>query len=710
MKQIVQSLSDGRISLVDVPRPAVPAMSICLRVRSSLISSGTERLLLDFGKANWLEKARQQPDKVRMVADKVKADGLLPTIESIRAKLRSPIAAGYSNAGVVVECGSGVIAFKPGDRVISNGPHAEVVTVPANLCAKIPDGVSDDEAAFGVVGSIALHAIRLIEPQLGECVVLTGLGLIGLMAVQMLRAAGCRVLGVDFDGEKLRLAERFGAEVVNLSAGEDPVRRAERFSNGRGVDAVIIAAATKSHEPVHQAALMSRRRGRIVLAGVTGLHLARDDFYKKELSFQVSCSYGPGRYDPRYEAGGQDYPLHYVRWTAQRNFETVLDMLATRQLDVRPLITHEFAFDQAGDAYALLQSGEPHIAVLLKYPDGGAEHCSQLLDRCIALSGPPAPKPAPVRIGCIGAGNYATKTLLPAFRAAGAGLEVLVSNTGLTAAHAGRSFGFRHASSDPDRVFADREIDTVVIATRHDSHARYVCKALSAGQNVFVEKPLAITDEELDAIERAYGDAVRGGSAPRLMVGFNRRFAPQVVKMRALLSNVREPKSIIVRVNAGQIPADHWTRDAAIGGGRIVGEACHFIDLIQFLIGTAAVRVEAIRPGGGSGGPGDSVSAMLDFEDGSIGSLHYITSGHKSLSKERVEVFCAGRVLILDNFRRLTAFGWPGFSGMRMWRQNKGAAEMVAAFVSAIRSGAPSPIPFEGIMQVSRITLRIAGN
>jgi predicted dehydrogenase/threonine dehydrogenase-like Zn-dependent dehydrogenase len=709
MRQILQSLSNGRTTLADIPIPAPLRNHLLISTHVSLVSAGTERMLLEFGKSSWIEKARQQPDKVRLVADKIKTDGLLPTIAAVRSKLGQPLPLGYSGAGVVLECGPDVAGFKPGDRVVSNGPHAEVVSVPANLCARIPDTIPDEEAAFAVVASIALQGIRLAEPTLGENFVVTGLGLIGLVTVQLLRANGCRVLGLDFDREKIALAERFGAETLNLSSGADPLLAAERFSRGRGVDAVLITAATKSNEPVHQAALMSRKRGRIVLVGVTGLKLSRDDFYKKELSFQVSCSYGPGRYDAAYERRGQDYPIGYVRWTAQRNFEAVLDMMANGHLSVDPLITHRFPFDKAEAAYSLILSDQPHLGILLHYSRSSEGTGIGNRGRTLALQSKRAPHAGAPRIGCIGAGGYATKVLLPAFAAAGAELEVLVSTGGISAAESGRKFGFRHASTDPGRVFSDPSIDTVVIVSRHDSHAEYVCEALRRGKNVFVEKPLALTHEQIDAIESSVREAYGSGLSPLLMIGFNRRFAPSVVKMKAMLTALNQPKTVVITVNAGAIPMDHWTQQPS-DGGRIVGEGCHFVDLLRFLIGEPAIEFRAFRTVGPDGPSADTVSFTIAFKDGSVGTVHYVSTGHRSFPKERVELFCGGRILQLNNFRTLKAFGWPHFRNFRQWRQDKGANRMVSAFLAALKSGTAAPIALEEILEVSRLSIDISNN
>jgi predicted dehydrogenase len=451
---------------------------------------------------------------------------------------------------------------------------------------------------------------------------------------------------------------------------------------------------------------MCRKRGRIVLVGVTGLELSRADFYEKELTFQVSCSYGPGRYDPAYEEAGHDYPAGFVRWTEQRNFEAVLDLMAAGTLDVKPLISHRFDVDEAGKAYDLLASGEPSLGILLRYAGhaGGHESAAQLRTRTVRLSGAAAlgrqtSHATPV-VGVIGAGNYAGRVLIPAFKRAGAALHTLVSAGGVTATYHGGKQGFEQASTDAAAVLASADVDTVVIATRHDSHASYVCRALEAGKHVFVEKPLAVTLAEVDQIESAMGKNL-------LMVGFNRRFAPQVVRIRELLAGVREPKAFVMTINAGAIPSEHWTQDPQAGGGRIVGEACHFIDLLRHLAGAPITshHVTAIR---GGSGPADRVSIALEFGDGSIGTIHYLANGHRTYPKERLEVFAGGRVLQLDNFRRLRGYGWPGFSRMNLWRQDKGQESCVRAFVEAIRNGTPAPIPMGELLEVARVTIAVA--
>lgn len=710
MQQIVQSLENGTVALAEVPTPAVPRNSVLIRNTASVISSGTERMLIEFGKAGWLGKARQQPERVRLVLDKLKTDGLMATVESVRSKLSQPIPLGYSSAGVVLEVGGDVSEFRPGDRVCSNGAHAETVAVPKNLCARVPDSVSEEAAAFAVLGAIALEGIRLAEPTLGETVAVSGLGLIGLLTVQLLRANGCRVLGLDFSKERLAIAESFGAAVVDLSSGEDAISGAERFSNGRGIDAVLITAATNSNEPMHTAAGMCRKRGRIVLVGVAGLELSRDDFYKKELSFQVSCSYGPGRYDSTYERGGRDYPLPYVRWTAQRNFEAVLDLLASRRLDVAPLITHRFAFEEAQSAYQLIESAEPHLGIVLQYAACSERTNEPATERTILLNPQPKRDAGDPRIALIGAGAYASKVLMPALRDSGAHLELVVSEAGLSAAHWGRKYGFQRASTDARAALANSAIDTLLIATRHDTHAELVEQALEAGKNVFVEKPLALTLEDIDRIERLYKTRVRAGREPRLMIGFNRRFAPHVVKMKSLLSDIADPKAIVITVNAGEVGAGHWTQDAAMGGGRIVGEACHFVDLLRFLTGARTETVTGFRVRDRRLTAASAcMSFSVAFDDGSMGTVHYLTSGHKRFPKERIEVFCAGRILQLDNFRELRGWGWPGFQHIKLWRQDKGARAMLSAFVHSVHQNIPSPIPADEIFEVSRRAIELAG-
>lgn len=700
MKQVVQDLRSGATAVLQVPTPAVGRGQLLVRSTNSLISAGTERMLVEFGRGGWLEKARQQPDKVRMVLNKVRSDGLLATLESVRRKLDQPLVMGYCNVGTVVGIGPDVSGFRLGERVASNGPHAELITVPVNLCARVPDGVDDEQAAFTVLGAIALQGIRLAQPALGEVVVVMGLGLIGLMTVQMLRAQGCRVLGIDLDPARLQLARRFGATVVDAHAGEDPVAGAMAFSRDRGADAVLVTASTRSSEPIQQAARMSRQRGRIVLVGVTGLELSRADFYEKELTFQVSCSYGPGRYDSAYEQGGHDYPVGFVRWTEQRNFEAVLDLLASGAIDLRPLITHRFEIAEAAQAYELLASEAPSLGIIINYGAEGGGAVPQAASRTLPLPGStPAEQRGAPAVAFIGAGNYASGVLMPMFKAAGAGLHTVVTLGGVSAVHHGAAHGFARASTDVQCALEDPAIAAIVIATRHGSHAELATRALRAGKHVFVEKPLCLTLEELQMVQSAGCDA---GTV--LMIGFNRRYAPHVQRMSQLLAAVSGPKAFVMTVNAGAVPARHWTQDPQSGGGRLVGEACHFVDLLRFLAG-APIASSAVATLGGP--TRDSATVTLTFADGSLGSIHYLANGNRAFPKERLEVFAGGRVLQLDNFRRLRGFGWPGFHVMRTWRQDKGQRACVDAFVAATRSGGPPPIGLNEILEVSRVSIEI---
>lgn len=705
MRQLLQSLADGRTLLEEIPVPRPTSGAILVRTSRSLISSGTERMLLEFGRAGWLAKIRQQPEKVHQVLDKVRADGVLATLEAVRSKLDQPIPLGYCNVGRVAEAGTDTPEFSVGDRVVSNGSHAEFVAVGHQLCAHIPELVSDDEAVFVPLAAIALQGLRLAAPTIGERCCVIGLGLIGLIAVQLLRANGCKVLGVDPDPVKSALARRFGADVVDQSAGEDVLKVAERFSSGQGIDAVLVTAATDSNEPVEKAARMCRQRGRIVLIGVTGLELNRADFYQKELSFQVSCSYGPGRYDEVYESRGIDYPFGLVRWTEQRNFQAVLQLMDSGRLDVRPLISHRFGFDRAAAAYDLLADrAQPSLGILLEYKD---EANAPAIVRKLSLHAPASglllSRPT---VAFIGAGNYAGRVLIPAFRASGARLFAVATANGINAARYARRYGFELASTDADEVLGTPDVDIVVIATRHDTHAQFVQRALAAGKHVFVEKPLALNDSEIDAIEAELRNPAQQYTR-MLTIGFNRRFAPLAVRMKGLLGAVREPKSFIVTVNAGAAPVGHWTVGAA-GGGRIIGEACHFIDLLRYFAGYPIVNSVTRRTGGDKRPADPSVCVTLTFADGSLGTIHYLTDGHASYPKERVEAFAGGRVLQLDNFRRLRAYGWPGFRSQRLWRQDKGQNACASAFVGAIKTGAAPPIPLDEILEVSRATVAVS--
>ena len=702
MKQILQDLREGNTILAEVPCPGPRPGNLLIDSMASLVSIGTERMMISFGKAGWLEKVRRQPDKVRQVIEKIKTDGLVTTYQAVNSKLDQKVCLGYSNVGRVRSVGDRVDGFQEGDLVVSNGPHAEVVSIEENLCAKVPSGVEPHHAAFTVVGSIGLQGIRLLQPTLGECFVVTGLGLIGLLAVQMLRANGCEVIGIDFDSKKCALAGKFGAQTCDLSKGEDPLSLAHEVSGGKGVDGVLITASTSSNEPVHQGAQMCRKRGRIVLVGVTGLELSRADFYEKELSFQVSCSYGPGRYDPDYEQNGNDYPIGFVRWTEQRNFEAFLGLLARGSIDIEALVSHRYPFSRALEAYQHVD-GTDALGIVLEYSQEGREKAR---NRQVKLEERTSGSGQSGVVGVIGAGGFTGQVLLPALAATDAKLKTIVSSKGVSGTENGQKFGFAVSSTDSSAPFEDSEIDTIVITTRHNSHASMVCQGLEAGKNVYVEKPLCIYPEELERVVDVY----QKSSSPFLMVGFNRRFAPHIMKAKSLLDGTAAPLAMTMMVNAGSIPAEHWTQDPKIGGGRLVGEGCHFIDLLRFLAGSRIVNVARFVCGSADiVGPKDSVTVVLEFEGGSTGTIQYLSNGNKAVSKERLEIFCGGRVLQIDNFRRMVAYGFSGFRKLNLWRQDKGHAREMVELVAAVKGGTGSPIPFDEIVEVTKASFVAAG-
>ncbi len=698
MKSLTHSLASGELSLLEAPVPGASPRTIVVESRASVISAGTERMLVEFGRAGLLEKARRQPDKVKQVLDKVRTDGLSTTLSAVRAKLDQPIPLGYCNAGVVVDAGA-ASGFARGDRVVTNGAHAEYVRVSRTLAARIPDGVSFEQAAFTPVAAIGLQGIRLAAPTLGETVVVYGLGLIGLLTVQLLRANGCRVLGIDRDRTRLTLAERCGAVAIDGAEG-DTVARVLAHTNDAGADAVLLTLASDSDDPIHHAAQLARQRGRLVLIGVTGLDLRRDDFYKKELSFAVSCSYGPGRYDPTYEEQGVDYPLGYVRWTEQRNFDAVLALMADGRLDPSPLISHRFAFDDVHDAYDVIAGGGPSLGVVLSYPE---RREAAPAPRTITRT--PAARPlGTTSVAVIGAGNFAVRTLLPALRENGVRLHTIASGNGTSAAIAAQKFGFERVTTDLDAVFDAPDIDAVFVLTRHDTHADLALRALRSGKHVFVEKPLGLTDEEVARV----ADAARA-SDRMLMVGFNRRFAPLTAELQRKLAGRGGPLATVITVNAGAIPRDHWTQDQEQGGGRVVGEACHFIDLARALTGGPIVALHATSAHGRDGRAVNDIATLsVSFGEGSVSAIHYIASGARSYPKERVECFFDGRTVSIDNWRRLRDWGsaipWRVGAGT----QDKGHADELRAWLRAIRSGGPAPIPLDEIIEVSRWAVHAA--
>lgn len=692
MKQIIQDLKRGDTLLEEIPAPLVRKGHLLIRTRRSLVSLGTERMLVEFGKGNLIAKARQQPEKVKQVLDKIKTDGLIPTLEAVFNKLDEPLPLGYCNAGEVIAVGEGVAEFKVGDRVASNGHHAEMVCVPKNLCAKIPDGVSYEEASFTVIGAIGLQGIRLANPTLGETVVVIGLGLIGLITAELLVANGCNVIGFDFDDKKIDIANRKKIKAFNASS-IDVVKTVEALTNAVGADAVIITASTKSNEVISQAAQMSRKRGRIVLIGVIGLDIQRADFFKKELSFQVSCSYGPGRYDEEYEQKGNDYPLPYVRWTEKRNFEAVLNAIENGSLEVKSLITERVALTDYLRVYGNM--GGASIASVLEYPEELSDSARSSLVQVKASSFAGSKGV----IGIIGAGNFTKMTVLPTMKGLGAHYKYISSAGGLTAKALANKYSIANSTTDYRTILNDGEVDLVMITTRHHQHASMTTEALKAGKHVFVEKPLALNAQELEQLIDAYNTS----SGKSVAVGFNRRFSPFVQKAKALLGEINAPINIIATMNAGFIPPEVWVQDMRVGGGRIIGEACHFVDLMIYLTGSKVVAVTMNGLGTNPEENTDNAIITLRFANGSQGVINYFSNGSKAYSKERIEIYSQGRTLVLDNFRKMQGFGFKGFSSMR-GRQDKGHKEQFRRLIKAIREGGEMLIPFEELVNSARAT------
>lgn len=700
----MQDMSSGETSIIECPVPMIPENSIRISSKVSLISSGTERMLVDFSQSSLLNKAKQQPEKVKMVLEKIGTDGLFSTIDAVRTKLSQPIGLGYSNVGVITEINDKNTDLKVGDRVVSNGPHADVVVVKKNLCVKIPDGVDDQTASFTIIGSIALQGVRLSAPEIGETFVVIGAGLIGLIAIQILIANGCKVVAIDIDNEKLRLAKEFGAITINSNDHIDIEHIINTYTNGRGCDGVIITASSRSNDIIKQSAKISRKRGRIILVGVVGLEIDRSDFYEKELSFQVSCSYGPGRYDQSYEEEGNDYPVGFVRWTEKRNFEAVLDLMNNGSINVQSLITGTYQFEDAVKAYQQLTQDKSTLGILLTYESPFEEKYKNKISLKKFTN---HSNEEPI-VGFIGAGNYSSRVLIPAFKNAGAQLHTLVTANGVNSVYHGNNMGFLNASTDVDHIFKNSSINTVAIVTKHNTHAEFVIESLKSGKNIWVEKPLAINLDSLNMIKEAYLDAQNNfkNSAPQIAVGFNRRFSPHISKMKSLLINEIEPKNIIITVNAGFIPDDHWTQNKDIGGGRIIGEACHFIDLVRYLIGHEVTSIQA-RALEKRNVINDSVSITLGFSDGSCGTIMYLSNGSSKYPKERVEVFVDGKVLKLDNFIKLRGYGWKNFKKMNLFRQDKGQHNAVMAFKKSIENGREL-IPIEEIFEVAEVTIKVS--
>ena len=688
MKQIIQDLKKGDTILEEVPVPRVKSGTVLIQTTRTLVSLGTERMLVDFGKANLLQKAKQQPDKVKMVIDKIKTDGLRPTLDAVFNKLGQPLPLGYCNVGKVVAVGKNVNEFSIGDRVVSNGYHAEYVCVPKNLVARIPENVTDEDAAFTVVGAIGLQGIRLLQPTFGETIVVVGLGLIGLITAELLLGNGCNVIGFDFDPEKIRIAKEKGIIAVNPGEGTDQVKFVESYTNGIGADGVIITASNKSNEIISQSANMCRKRGRIILIGVIGLDISRADFYLKEISFQVSCSYGAGRYDNEYEEKGNDYPVGYVRWTEKRNFEAVLNAISKKILNVSSLITDRVPLNDYQKIYGDM-SNSKSIASILEYSS------SDIIKNTVQLEKRTFQSKKGI-IGIIGAGNFTSATILPKLKKCDADIKYIASSGGLSSTIMAKKYNIANSTSDYQEILKDEEVDLVIVTTQHYMHAKMTMEAISAGKSVYVEKPLALNEKELDEIIKNYNS-----KNINLSVGFNRRFAPLAKKMKKALGNSITPINIVATMNAGFIPKDVWVHDMEIGGGRIIGEACHYIDLCTYLTGSKVVSVCMNAMGLNPEENTDNTSILLKYENGSNAVINYFANGSKSYSKERVEVYSQERTLIMDNWRTLKGYGFKGFTSAKS-SQDKGHFNQFQALVNQQKNGGESIIPFSEIVNTTR--------
>ncbi|WP_420428674.1 bi-domain-containing oxidoreductase [Kordiimonas sp.] len=705
-KQILCDLSNGKVEAVTVPVPSCKPGHLLIKTNCTMISTGTERSLLNFGQSGFIEKARQQPDKVKQVIQKARTDGLISTFDAVRSKLQQPVAMGYSNVGIVVEVGKGVEGYTVGDRVVSNGPHAGFVCVPKMLCAPVPDKVEDQEAVFSVLGAISLHGFRLSGAHIGDAVAVVGLGLIGLIVMKIAKASGCRVVGFDVDSDKVRFARSLGFDAEENGSNSSIETILSRYTAGHGFDQVLVAAASKKSTPMEFGASLCRKKAALVQVGVTKVSIPRDVLFEKELSLQVSCSYGPGRYDKSYESAGIDYPIAYVRWTEQRNFCAILELLKTKKICFQDLIGSRYDITDANLAYKDMLDNGHALATIIEY--NKVDDTPPVRSIIIGETKPKkslTKRSGQVVLNAIGAGNYAGRILLPQFAKAGAELNIVASEGGVSGSYVGRKLGFQISTTETEKVFSDEKSNAVVVATQHYSHADFVVQALQAGKSVFVEKPLALQEADLDRIEAAYTAASRVDVPPIVMVGFNRRFSSLLQALKKTTAAVGQPMSIIYSCNVGYLPADNWLHDTLLGGGRIVGEACHFIDAAKYLAGASIVSVQAKGMTHCEPNFYDTATITIGFDNGSIATVNYFANGNKSYPKERIEVFQNGKVHLLENYRKLKSFGGVGLNTWLL-KQDKGQEQCCAAFVKAVKEQQLSPIPFDDLMQVSRASLK----
>jgi predicted dehydrogenase/threonine dehydrogenase-like Zn-dependent dehydrogenase len=688
MKKIVQNIKSGQTQLLEMPVPSISKGKILIRTTRTLVSLGTERMLVGFAKSNLISKARQQPEKVKMVLDKIKSDGLIPTLKSVNNKFNEPMSLGYCNVGIVVDVSDDVTDIRPGDRVVSNGAHAEFVSVSKNLVHKIPDEVEDEDAVFTILGAIGLQGVRLCNPTFGETIVVYGLGLIGLITIQLLKANGCNVIGIDLDQSKVDLANSFGVSAINPSQGIDEVNYILESTNGVGCDGVIITASANTDAIIANSAQMCRKRGRVVLVGVIGLNIARSDFYEKEISFQVSCSYGPGRYEDNYEEKGLDYPIGFVRWTEKRNFGAILNALKSKQLNIKPLITERVKFKDFDKIYANISNSNSIASILLYDKD-------VMIERSVEITKKSFTSKKGI-IGIIGSGGFTSSTILPILKKINANVKYLASSNGFSSSHLANKFGVSISTTNHNDLLDDSELDLVFITTRHNSHGKFILEAIDNNKSVFVEKPLTINNEEFLDICKKYEE-----SNINITLGFNRRFAPLTKKMKTLLGSSNVPLNIIATMNAGAIPADSWVHDMSIGGGRILGEACHFIDLCSHLASSKVISVCMNAMGISPKENTDNASIMLKYKNGSTAVINYFANGSKAYSKERIEVYSQERTLVMDNWRKLKAYGFKGFSKSSS-SQDKGHYNQFINLIHQQKNGGDPIIPFDSIVNTTK--------
>ncbi|WP_434926539.1 bi-domain-containing oxidoreductase [Shewanella sp. HL-SH2] len=703
MKQVTQTLRTGVVEVNEVPVPTLTDAFVLVRNTASVISAGTEKTKIDMGKKNLFQKAKARPDLVKQVLQKIQTEGLKKTFQTVKSRLDSPSPLGYSCAGVVVAAGGLVEGIQPGDRVACGGAdyanHAEFVTIPKNLVVKIPENVTDEEAAFTTVGSIAVQGVRLAEPRLGETFLVLGLGLLGQIAVQLLRANGCNVIATDLDASLVKQAEGFGA--IGAGPGTDVESLCKQLTAGHGVDGVLVCAGTSSNQPIELCGAVTREKGRVVVVGAVRMDIPREDYFKKEISVVISRSYGPGRYDPFYEENGNDYPLGYVRFTEQRNMQTFLELVSQGKVNVKSLITHRFMVDQAALAYQLIEGAktEPYLGIVMQY----AANTDVLNNATRIATSTKAINKDKLGISFFGAGNYATASLLPPLvDKQNVEFRGLVTASGRTAQGVAKQFGFVFCAAEFNEILTD-DTDAIMVTTRHDTHASSVVAAINANKHVYVEKPIALTVEELSLIQRAK----MSNDNSQVMVGFNRRFAPSTQDVIAHFSGVQAPLVVNIRVNSGSIPADHWIQDVKTGGGRVIGEGCHFVDLASALVGSNPKTVSAI----GTSKPNksallnDNVVISLTFENGSIATIIYTADGAKAMQKEYIEVFGGGRSAVINDFKEAVLYSGDAKQEVKKQvAQDKGQKAMLNAWLAGLTSGQPC-VSYQCLMSNSLATI-----